>query len=131
MENKNCDLIHPNGVKEKKLDLIDGYTIKYHANGQTIWSNGKMIDGNPDGYWEWYLPDGTIKRSRYFVIGEPVGEWVTYDSKGEKHKTTNRSKKLICNSKLQMSFLSIQHRPGGKITPMIKMLKDVYSISVP
>jgi len=25
--------------------------------------------------------------------GEPVGEWVTYDDKGKKYKTTNRGKK--------------------------------------
>ncbi|WP_147533323.1 hypothetical protein [Bacillus marasmi] len=92
MEKEKCDLIHPNGVKEKKLNVIDGYTIKYHANGKTIWSKGKMIEDQPDGYWEWYRPDGTIKRSGYFDMGEPVDEWVTYDSKGIKHKTTNRNK---------------------------------------
>ncbi|MFJ5762884.1 hypothetical protein ACIQAA_27955 [Neobacillus sp. NPDC093182] len=34
MENEKCDIIHPNGVKEKKLEMIDGYTIKNHANGK-------------------------------------------------------------------------------------------------
>jgi len=47
-----------------------------------------MIDDKPDGYWEWYRPDGTIKRSGYFNMGEPVGEWVTYGTEGNKHKTT-------------------------------------------
>lgn len=47
-------------MKEKKSEIIDGTTIKYHANGQTIWSKGKIIDGQPDGYWEWYRIDGTI-----------------------------------------------------------------------
>ena len=28
MTNKKCDLVHPNGVKEKKIEVIDGYTIK-------------------------------------------------------------------------------------------------------
>lgn len=51
-----------------------------------------MIDDKPDGYWEWYRPNGTIKRSGYFDMGEPVGEWVTYDSEGNKHKTTIRDK---------------------------------------
>lgn len=41
MDNEKCDLVHPNGVKEKKLEVIDGYTIKYHANGKTIWSKEK------------------------------------------------------------------------------------------
>jgi len=67
MEDKICDLGQPKGVKEKKLEVIDGYTIKYH--------------------------DGTIKRSGHFEKGEPVGEWVTYDDKGKKYKTTNRGKK--------------------------------------
>ncbi|MFC0475508.1 hypothetical protein ACFFHF_09625 [Robertmurraya beringensis] len=93
MENEKCDMIHTNGVKEKKLEVNDDYTIKYHANGKTIWSKGKIIDEMPDGYWEWYRIDGTIKRSGYFEMGEPVGEWITYDSKGEKYKTTNRDKK--------------------------------------
>lgn len=92
MNNENCDLIHPNGVKEKKLEVIDGWTIKYHANGKTIWSKKKVVDDQPDGYWEWYRADGTIKRSGYFDMGEPVGEWITYDSKGKKHKSTNRDK---------------------------------------
>lgn len=101
MGNKDCDLIHPNGVKEKKIDEIDGVTIKYHANGTTIWSKGKIVDGYPEEYWEWYRPDGTLKRSGYFEKGEPIGEWTTYDSCGMKYKTTNRVKKqnkrLGCN----------------------------------
>ena len=93
MSNEKCDLIHPNGVKEKKFEVIDGYTVKYHANGKTMWSKGKMIDGNPDGYWEWYRSDGTIKRSGYFNKGEPVGEWITYDNKGQKYNSTQRGDK--------------------------------------
>ncbi len=93
MANKECDLIHENGVKEKKFEVIDGYTIKYHANGNTPWSKGKMMDNLPDGYWEWYRVDGTLKRSGYFEQGEAVGEWITYDSNGEKYKVTNRTKK--------------------------------------
>ena len=88
MKDKNCDLVDTARVKEKKLEVIDGYTIKYHAKGDTIWSKGKMKDGNPDGYWEWYRKDGTIKRSGYFKDGESVGEWITYDEKGEVYKST-------------------------------------------
>lgn len=51
-----------------------------------------MVNGQPEGYWEWYRPDGTIKRSGYFEKGEPVGEWITYDNIGVKHKTTKREK---------------------------------------
>lgn len=92
MNDENCDLKQAKSVKEKKLDVIDGVTIKYHANGKTIWSKGRIIDDQPEGYWEWYRADGTLKRSGHFEKGEPVGEWITYDGKGEKYKTTNRDK---------------------------------------
>ena len=53
-------------MNSKESEVIDGYTIKYHAKGKTIWSKGKMWDGRPDGYWEWYRIDGTLKRSGCF-----------------------------------------------------------------
>lgn len=90
MTEEKCDLVHPNGVKEKKMEVVDGYTIKYHANGKTMWSKGKMMDGQPEGYWEWYRADGTVKRSGYFEKGEPVGEWITYDNQGQPYKSTQR-----------------------------------------
>ncbi|TKC18476.1 hypothetical protein [Robertmurraya kyonggiensis] len=93
MENENCDLAQPKEIKNKKQEVIDGYTYKYHANGKTIWSKGKMVDDQPNGYWEWYRADGTIKRSGFFDMGNPIGEWVTYDSNGQTYKTTNRDKK--------------------------------------
>ncbi|SDX30452.1 hypothetical protein [Paenibacillus sp. PDC88] len=92
MENDKCKPIHPTGVKGKKQEEIDGYTIKYHANGKTMWSKGQIVENKPEGYWEWYRIDGTIKRSGYFDKGEPVGEWITYDSQGMKYKATNRDK---------------------------------------
>lgn len=73
---------------KKKSEIIDGYTIKYHANGRTIWSKGKLIDGQPDGYWEWYRLDGTLKRSGHFALGLTVGEWITYDKEGKVYKVT-------------------------------------------
>lgn len=77
-------------MKHKAREVIDGLTVKYHANGKTIWSKGKIIDGRPAGYWEWYRIDGTIKRSGNFENGEPVGEWTTYDRQGEVYKVTKR-----------------------------------------
>ncbi len=93
MSEENCDLTKKSSVKEKKAEVVDGYTIKYHANGQTMWSKGKIAGDQPYGYWEWYRPDGTKKRSGYFENGDPVGEWITYDGKGEIYKVTNRDKK--------------------------------------
>lgn len=93
MDDEGCDLVQPKGVREKKFEVVDGFTIKYHANGATVWSKGKMVADQPDGYWEWYRPDGTIKRSGHFENGKPIGEWVTYDNQGIKHKVTNRGTK--------------------------------------
>lgn len=75
---------------DKKLEIIDGFTIKYHANGVTRWSKGKVVNGQPDGYWEWYRPDGTLKRSGHFKHGANVGEWTTYDSRGKVYKVTTK-----------------------------------------
>jgi antitoxin component YwqK of YwqJK toxin-antitoxin module len=77
-------------VPVKKSEIIDGYTIKYHANGKTRWSKGKIVNGQTEGYWEWYRPDGTLKRSGYFDKGEPVGEWTTYDAKGNVYKVERK-----------------------------------------
>ncbi len=81
MKNKN---------EPKKSEVIDGYTIKYHANGQTIWSKGKVVNDQPEGYWEWYRIDGTIKRSGHFDKGKPVGEWTTYDKEGKVYKVIKK-----------------------------------------
>lgn len=78
-------------VATKKAETIRGFTIKYHANGSTRWSKGKMKDGKPHGYWEWYRINGTLKRSGTFKNGEPVGEWITYDAKGKMYKVTQRT----------------------------------------
>lgn len=92
MNNEKCDIVHPNGVKEKKMDMMDGYTIKYHANSNVMWSKGKLVEERAEGYWEWYRLDGTLKRSGYFEEGEPVGEWITYDKEGKKYKSTMKIK---------------------------------------
>ncbi|MEJ7643770.1 MAG: hypothetical protein WKF87_04195 [Chryseolinea sp.] len=76
--------------EQKKSDIINGLTLKYHANGETIWSKGKVVEGQPEGYWEWYRLDGTIKRSGHFDKGQTVGEWTTYDKKGKVHKVTKK-----------------------------------------
>jgi antitoxin component YwqK of YwqJK toxin-antitoxin module len=75
-------------VKEKKCELKDGLTIKYHANGKSMWSKGMIEFGQPEGYWEWYRIDGTLKRSGYFDKGRQVGTWITYDETGQPYKET-------------------------------------------
>ena len=59
----------------------------YHKDG-TVWAKGFTIEGLPAGYWEWFRKDGTKLRSGHFNDGKQVGEWVTYDAKGEVHTVT-------------------------------------------
>ncbi len=74
-------------IKPKKSE-VDGVTIKYHANGSTVWSKGKI--GKPEGYWEWFRIDGPLKRSGNFDNGEPTGEWIAYDDQGKLYKTSQK-----------------------------------------
>jgi len=76
--------------KPKKFEIIDGFTIKYHANGVTPWSKGKIVDGHSEGYYEWYRLNGTLKRSGHFKKSQPVGEWITYDNSGKLYKVTQK-----------------------------------------
>lgn len=34
--------------------------------------------------------DEILKRSGHVAVGEPVGEWTTYDTAGEPYKVTDR-----------------------------------------
>lgn len=84
-------------IQPKKSEIVRGYTIKYHANGKTIWSKGKIKNAKPDGYWEWYRIDGTLKRSGNFKEGNTVGEWTTYDIAGKVYKVTRKQMEKICS----------------------------------
>jgi antitoxin component YwqK of YwqJK toxin-antitoxin module len=74
-------------AKPQRLNQ-DRVVTKYHANGKTIWSIGKILNGQPDGYWQWFRKDGTMKRSGYFIQGKVTGTWITYDQLGKPYKTT-------------------------------------------
>ncbi|HEV2555500.1 MAG TPA: hypothetical protein VGV17_17230 [Bosea sp. (in: a-proteobacteria)] len=60
---------------------------KLHKDG-SLWAKGQTIDDVPTGYWEWFRKDGTKLRSGHFQKGHQVGEWTTYDAKGEPYKVT-------------------------------------------
>ena len=81
-------------VKAKKAIKGPGSWVnKYHANGKTIWSKGQIINGVPEGDWQWYRIDGTLKRSGAFLKGEPMGTCITYDQNGKPYKTTKKESK--------------------------------------
>ena len=65
---------------------------EYHKDGST-WAKGQMLDGVPNGYWEWFRRTGTIMRSGTFENGEQVGEWTTYDAAGKVYKVTRMKPK--------------------------------------
>ncbi|MCA9146630.1 MAG: hypothetical protein KDB05_27820 [Planctomycetales bacterium] len=62
--------------------------IHYHKDG-SIWAKGQSIDGVLTGYWEWFRTSGVIMRSGYFDDDVQVGDWTTYDKKGNVYKVTN------------------------------------------
>jgi antitoxin component YwqK of YwqJK toxin-antitoxin module len=47
-----------------------------------------MKNGKMHGYWVWFRKDGTKMRSGHLDRGKQVGEWTTYDKKGQPFKTT-------------------------------------------
>ena len=61
--------------------------VSYHNDG-SVHAKGSMVDGKPDGYFEWFRIGGTKMRSGYFEKGKPVGEWTTYDRNGRIVKVT-------------------------------------------
>jgi antitoxin component YwqK of YwqJK toxin-antitoxin module len=64
----------------------------YHKDG-SLWATGQMLGDVPTGYWEWFRKDGSKMRSGWFENGEQVGEWTTYDRKGEVYKVTQMKSK--------------------------------------
>lgn len=67
--------------------------IEYHKDG-SIWAKGQTKSGVPVGYWEWFRLDGTKMRSGHFEDGRQVGEWTTFDKKGQAYKVTTIKPKL-------------------------------------
>jgi antitoxin component YwqK of YwqJK toxin-antitoxin module len=102
-----------NSVPAKRTEIIGGFTIKYHANGKTRWSKGKIVDGQAHGYWEWYRPDGTLKRSGHFNRGEPVDAWTTYDTKGQVYKVTRKKVPATAAGGKGVDC-PVKKRPAGK-----------------
>ncbi len=77
-------------MKEKTSTGSD--FTQYHKDG-SLWAKGRVIGEIQSGYWEWFRKDGTKLRSGYFHNGEQVGEWTTYDKKGQVYKITHIKQK--------------------------------------
>ena len=77
-------------MSPQKTFIRDEITYKYHADGKTIFAKAITKNDQPNGYWEWFRKDGTLKRSGFFKKGEPVGAWTTYDQQGKVYKITEK-----------------------------------------
>jgi antitoxin component YwqK of YwqJK toxin-antitoxin module len=72
-----------------ETDLTEGHHVERHRDG-SIRARGPVVDGRPDGYWEWFRLDGTLLRSGSFDRGRQTGEWTTYDASGAPYKVTTK-----------------------------------------
>ena len=72
-----------------QADFSEGLHIERHRDG-SIRARGHVVDGAPDGYWEWFRLDGTTLRSGHFDKGRETGEWTTYDKTGAPYKVTTK-----------------------------------------
>jgi antitoxin component YwqK of YwqJK toxin-antitoxin module len=79
------------GISDMKKPRPTKY-IQHHKDG-SIWARGQTIDGVATGYWEWFRKDGVRMRSGYFEAGAQVGEWTTYDRKGNLYNVTTMKPK--------------------------------------
>ena len=68
-------------------EFTDGIHVEHHRDG-SVRARGPVVDGQPDGYWEWFRLDGTMLRSGTFDRGRQTGEWTTYDRSGAPYKVT-------------------------------------------
>jgi antitoxin component YwqK of YwqJK toxin-antitoxin module len=70
-------------------EFTEPFHEERHRDG-SLRAHGPVVDGQPDGYWEWFRVDGTMLRSGHFDRGRQTGEWITYDRSGAPYKTTQR-----------------------------------------
>lgn len=72
-----------------RTEFSEGMHVERHRNG-SVRACGPVVDGHPDGYWEWFRLDGTKLRSGHFDRGRDVGQWITYDRSGAPHRVTDK-----------------------------------------
>jgi antitoxin component YwqK of YwqJK toxin-antitoxin module len=71
-----------------ETEFTEGIHEERHRDG-SLRARGPVVDGQPDGHWEWFRLDGTMLRSGSFDRGRQVGEWTTYDRSGAPYKVTD------------------------------------------
>ncbi len=72
-----------------QAEFTEGFHTERHRDG-SVRARGHVVDGRPDGYWEWFRLDGTILRSGHFDRGRQTGEWTTFDTTGSPYKVTTK-----------------------------------------
>lgn len=61
-----------------QTDTTGEYTVLYFRDGTTVSSEGYMVDGQPNGYWKTYHPNGNLKSEGNRVNFKLDGEWIFY-----------------------------------------------------
>lgn len=62
-----------------KKNLNDGEAVAEFHKGGSVCAKGRKLEGTLHGHWEWFRPEGTLKRSGWFDRGVQVGNWTTYE----------------------------------------------------
>ncbi len=74
-----------NGFIEKGtyLDNVKDGLWKYYYTSDTLYFEGRFIDGNPDGTHIWYYRNGKIKKIGDYIMGLKEGYWKYFDEGGK------------------------------------------------
>ena len=72
---------HDSNAQKTKLNP-NGYNILYHDDGITKASEGKLVEGRPEGLWKNYFENGILKSEGNRTNQELDGTWKFYTKKG-------------------------------------------------
>jgi antitoxin component YwqK of YwqJK toxin-antitoxin module len=68
--------------QQLNVETTNGHNVFYYPNGQ-ISSEGKMVNGKPDGLWKSFYVDGTQKSIGLLHEGMLDSVWIFYNEKGK------------------------------------------------
>jgi antitoxin component YwqK of YwqJK toxin-antitoxin module len=74
-----------NGFIEKGtyLDNVKDGLWKYYYTADTLYFEGRFVDGNADGKHTWFYRNGKIMKSGAYMMGLKEGYWKYYDEDGK------------------------------------------------